>query len=123
MPCLTLMQSFILLIPIIFFVFLLVILSFYFLNIMSQVKPINVESATVKQQEPTTTTSTQKKTRQSKSDVWNDFTKIEVNGITKAKCKHCGVEYMARPKDGTNNLIHHLKLKHPSKVKQDAHPM
>ena len=90
---------------------------------MSETEPNNIDSPTVEQEQPITTTSKKRKTRQLKSDVWNDFTKIIVDGISKAKCNHCGVEYMNRPKDGTTNLCGHLKLKHPSKVKQDVRHM
>ena len=59
------------------------------------------------------------KKRQTTSSIWNDFTKIRVDGVPKAKCNHCKKVYLNRSKDGTSHLRAHLKAQHPAKGSKD----
>ncbi|KAF8697171.1 hypothetical protein HU200_036169 [Digitaria exilis] len=46
--------------------------------------------------------------RRLKSDVWNDFDKIEVGGIQKAECKWCKKHLSAVGRNGTSHLCNHV---------------
>ena len=49
--------------------------------------------------------------RKLKSDVWNHFEKIVVNGEPKAKCLHCNNLFSGNSKNGTSHLKDHLDLR------------
>jgi hypothetical protein len=46
--------------------------------------------------------------RKLKSDVWNDFDKIVVNGVAKGRCHWCKKELSATVRSGTSHLCSHL---------------
>jgi hypothetical protein len=46
--------------------------------------------------------------RKLKSDVWNEFDKIIVNGVAKARCHWCKNELSATSRSGTSHLRSHL---------------
>jgi len=43
------------------------------------------------------------------SVVWNDFEKVRVDGVWKAKCNHCNKKLSATSRNGTTHLKTHLK--------------
>jgi hypothetical protein len=43
------------------------------------------------------------------SAVWNDFKKVRVDGIWKAKCNHCNKKLSTTSRNGTTHLKTHLK--------------
>lgn len=47
--------------------------------------------------------------RKRKSDVWQEFTEVEVAGRMKAECNWCKKKLVGGSKDGTNHLWNHLK--------------
>lgn len=47
-----------------------------------------------------------------KSNYWDFFTRSEVNGVVKSKCKHCDVEYKII-QGSTTNMKNHLAARHP----------
>jgi hypothetical protein len=47
--------------------------------------------------------------RKLRSDVWADFDQVEVDGVFKAKCKHCKKNLSGITKNGTSHLRSHLK--------------
>jgi hypothetical protein len=47
--------------------------------------------------------------RKLRSDVWKDFDQVEVDGVGKAKCKHCKKKLSGITKNGTSHLHQHLK--------------
>ncbi|KAK8498825.1 hypothetical protein V6N13_050421 [Hibiscus sabdariffa] len=58
------------------------------------------------------------KYRKSRSKVWMDFDKFEVDGKPVAKCKHCSKEFSGSSKSGTTHLKNHLD-RCPTKKKQN----
>ena len=41
--------------------------------------------------------------RKLRSDVWKDFDQVEVDGVGKAKCKHCKKKLL-----GITKMVHHI---------------
>ncbi|KAI3756437.1 hypothetical protein L1987_56257 [Smallanthus sonchifolius] len=72
-------------------------------------------------QQPVKSQSEPKKTKTSKSDVWDDFEKFtDVDGKKKGRCKHCSKALAADPvKNGTSTLKNHVNIcpKQPGKLK------
>ncbi|XP_060212248.1 zinc finger BED domain-containing protein DAYSLEEPER-like [Lycium barbarum] len=53
-----------------------------------------------------------RKNMKSRSDVWEHFDKVIVNGIVKAKCRHCKNLYAANTSvNGTTGLRQHIALR------------
>ena len=60
------------------------------------------------------------KKRKQFSKVWNDFTKLCVDGEWKAKCKHCGKKLSAISRNGTTHLKScPLNNKRPGKIQSN----
>ena len=51
---------------------------------------------------------TSSKQRRLKSEVWNDFKRVEVNGKHQAICNHCRKFFSGSSKSGTTHLKNHL---------------
>ena len=51
---------------------------------------------------------TSSKQRRLKSEVWNDFKRVEVDGKHQAICNHCGKFFTGSSKSGTTHLKNHL---------------
>jgi hypothetical protein len=47
--------------------------------------------------------------RKLRYDVWSEFEPVEVDGVSKAKCKHCKEKLSGITRNGTSHLCAHLK--------------
>ncbi|XP_057520741.1 zinc finger BED domain-containing protein RICESLEEPER 2-like [Amaranthus tricolor] len=52
---------------------------------------------------------TKDKGRKTTSEAWNYFVREEVNGVTRAVCKRCGVSLVTSGSSGTSHLLKHTK--------------
>lgn len=61
--------------------------------------------------------------RRRTSDVWKDFTEVEIGGVVRAKCNYCSKKLSALSKNGTNHLRLHLNSCVQKKIKLNGKTM
>jgi hypothetical protein len=71
-------------------------------------RTIDVESSSEQEEQGDVPASSGLK-RKLRSNVWSDFEPVEVDGVSKAKCKHCKKKLSGITKNGTSHLRAHLK--------------
>ncbi|CAN6270664.1 unnamed protein product [Urochloa humidicola] len=57
------------------------------------------------------------------SDVWKEFTRLEVGGTVRAKCNYCSKKLSGLSRNGTNHLRLHLKTCIQKKIKLNGKTM
>ncbi|KAK2377208.1 zinc finger BED domain-containing protein RICESLEEPER [Trifolium repens] len=90
-------------------------------EVSSNPSPSNPSPTTLAGQQEAIDTSVEPASKRLRSDVWNEFTKMKVNGAEKAECKWCNKRLSATSKNGTNHLKGHLGICVQKKIKNRNH--